>query len=511
MECSIAIVRLLPSLFCSAALVGFSPEEERAFLHALSSPSVSLVVSACFVIYKLLCTYLHSTTGSFRHLQPLCYLYIVYSLEMNLLLSRNHVEVEMGDRERYRAAFQRSREVVKEWEATFLAAHSRKPNREELQQAPEQVLICYKNCKKIRHYFDKAKVQEDVGKKETTTQEGENEHLHASQSGNDVVKCTGVEAKPLSFSGLFSAEKGQNSLPEADSTAAEGVKKEALTRGAWGQHMNRKAKSDATSTNNTSSQLAAKLAVSYEKTTFRSSVTSTRTSLKKRCNMVTKSRSFFGSLGDDSSFLADLSQASFLDESQASAPNADSPTLTETSSAGRSELSPVVGKSKASVGDDDDDDGVSMPAFSSSISAKSSVRLERSAVDAAWLQRCSQLEAEEPAVVTTAARPPSFNILAHVGGGGDVDEASTDVLEKEAAVKKVTMSTAEKRRSTVQANTDGGAKEITATKPELTSFKGLFVSENLPPANILQGKYGAGIRMRIRIYLVLPDLRLRLS
>ena len=78
-------------------------------------------------------------------------------------------------------------------------------------------------------------------------------------------------------------------------------------------------------------------------------------------------------------------------------------------------------------------------------------------------------------------------------------------------MKKVTMSTAEKRRSTVQANTDGGAKEITATKPELTSFKGLFVSENLPPANILQGKYGAGIRMRIRIYLVLPDLRLRLS
>jgi hypothetical protein len=36
----------------------------------------------------------------------------------------------MGDRERYRAAFQRSRHVVKEWEAAFLAAHQRKPNRE---------------------------------------------------------------------------------------------------------------------------------------------------------------------------------------------------------------------------------------------------------------------------------------------------------------------------------------------------------------------------------------------
>ena len=46
--------------------------------------------------------------------------------------------------------------VLKDWEAEFSTLHDgRRPNREEVSRAPEKVLVAYKNCKKIKAYFQR--------------------------------------------------------------------------------------------------------------------------------------------------------------------------------------------------------------------------------------------------------------------------------------------------------------------------------------------------------------------
>ena len=408
----------------------------------------------------------------------------------------------MSDRERYRVAYQRSRAVVKEWEATIWAAHQRKPTKEEVQQAPEKILICYKNCKKIKHYFDNNKSPEAEKPSGPEVKKEEVNLTSVKQSGDGAngEGCATVKPKSLSFSGLFSAAGEQlSSSPLVTKATSEGQSdaKTGTCRGVWGKHLNRSAKLEDRGSNS-SSQLAAKLAFSYDKT---ASVTSTRTSLKKRAGgLNAKSRSFFGSLGEDSSFLADLSQASFLDESQASGVlttgDSGTPTIIDSDSSVATpdllEKSSLIKNVTSHAGIViDDDDSASMPAFTSVTSAKiCAARPERSTagVDAGWLQRCAKLDLEEP---TPAAAVVAINSLAHVGSGR-VGEKSPVVATKEVAKAKPPTSLLEPSLTSTPENGSKvpAATAVSATaKAEPTSFKGIFTTENLPSTKLLPGMF----------------------
>ena len=63
----------------------------------------------------------------------------------------------MEKREKLKESFRISRVKVKDWEAKFFEQHQRKPSKEEMKTAPEQIQICYKNCWKIRSYFESEK------------------------------------------------------------------------------------------------------------------------------------------------------------------------------------------------------------------------------------------------------------------------------------------------------------------------------------------------------------------
>jgi len=394
---------------------------------------------------------------------------------------------------------------VKEWEATIWAAHQRKPTKEEVQQAPEQVLICYKNCKKIKHYFDTNKSPESE-KPSASLEDKEDVNRSGKKTGDGVKseESTVLEPKSLSFSGLFTAAIVAQT-PSPITKSATAVQSDSK-RGVWGRHLNRATKPED-SGSNSSSQLAAKLAFSYDKT---AAVASTRTSLKKRGGgLNAKSRSFFGSLGEDSSFLADLSQASFLDESQAS------PTLTQGDVGDSSvQATPQLNEQlliKNWPSDADgvcEDDSASMPLFTSVVSAKSSAgrSKERSTVgvDAGWLQRCAKLDAEDltPAAAVDAGQP-AINSLAHVGsgcGGGEeipVTVAAKKVLRKEKSPLRpleLKLPSSDNSSKAAAAPLPGPSKAVP------TSFKGIFTAENSPPAKLLPGMVPNDKRAVFRIW-----------
>ena len=52
--------------------------------------------------------------------------------------------------DKYMEQFRKSRTQVKSFEEKFFAKHGRKPNKEDLAKAPEHVLTCIKNCRKIQ-------------------------------------------------------------------------------------------------------------------------------------------------------------------------------------------------------------------------------------------------------------------------------------------------------------------------------------------------------------------------
>ena len=69
----------------------------------------------------------------------------------------------MDKREKLKESFKRSKAKVKVWESSFFAEHQRKPSKEEMKTAPEQVQICYKNCWKIRSYFESEQSEKENG------------------------------------------------------------------------------------------------------------------------------------------------------------------------------------------------------------------------------------------------------------------------------------------------------------------------------------------------------------
>ena len=60
----------------------------------------------------------------------------------------------MDKREKLKESFKRSKAKLKVWESSFFSEHQRKPTKEEMKNAPEQIQICYKNCWKIKSYFE---------------------------------------------------------------------------------------------------------------------------------------------------------------------------------------------------------------------------------------------------------------------------------------------------------------------------------------------------------------------
>ena len=60
----------------------------------------------------------------------------------------------MEKREKLKESFRISRVKVKDWEAKFFEQHQRKPSKEEMKTAPEQIQICYKNWPETSFMID---------------------------------------------------------------------------------------------------------------------------------------------------------------------------------------------------------------------------------------------------------------------------------------------------------------------------------------------------------------------
>lgn len=101
------------------------------------------------------------------------------------------MSAEKAKRDRYRKIFKESKVIIVEWEAQFQAQNQgRKPRKSDYEEkAPPKISQCYRNCQKIKKYFQQLAPVE--GDKEDKNKDSEKE----KDSGD----------KPrLNFSGLFS-------------------------------------------------------------------------------------------------------------------------------------------------------------------------------------------------------------------------------------------------------------------------------------------------------------------
>ena len=279
----------------------------------------------------------------------------------------------MSDRDKYRLVFKQSKAVVKDWEAGFFAENQRKPTREEISSAPEKVLVSYKNCKKIKLYFEKEELKRSSDKKREAEKKREEEIVLTNAEGDSESKGDAN----LSFSGIF---------PKND-TGGGGGASSACTdisnlKTVWGQHLNKKVETREVSNH----AIIGKLSFSETSTT--------RSSIKRRGRLGNKSQSFFGSLGDDSTLLGDLSQSSFLDDTQTSfnlektvsEPSSILPT-TETLNSEETMSLDIFPDVQSHVSIAPGSRAAARPAASSSRH-----------LDTGWLERCVEIEKDSPAL-----------------------------------------------------------------------------------------------------------------
>lgn len=109
--------------------------------------------------------------------------------------------------------------------------------------------------------------------------------------------CAEETNENISFSGLF---------PKSETKSRETCKDISNVK-VWGEHLNKKSTPTPAPANH---KFVGKLDFSFDKSFTRTSIK------KKKTRLENKSHSFFGSLGDDSTLLGDLSQSSFLDVTQ---------------------------------------------------------------------------------------------------------------------------------------------------------------------------------------------------
>ena len=170
----------------------------------------------------------------------------------------------MERREKLKESFRQSKAKVKEWELSFFAQHQRKPTKEEMKNAPDKIQICYKNCWKIKSYFETHKSENnDSMALDETSQTVE---LPASASTSDKKD----------FSGIFDKTTSQVS----QDTSCKDISNLSRT-GTWGDHLNKKPVTKITSGSLGSSSftdMSIKLGLDMSQI----STVKTRKSLKKR-------------------------------------------------------------------------------------------------------------------------------------------------------------------------------------------------------------------------------------
>ena len=123
----------------------------------------------------------------------------------------------MDKREKLKESFKQSKAKVKGWETTFFAEHQRKPSKEEMKSAPEQIQICYKNCWKIKSYFESHQ-----NEKENTILDETSQSIDMSKASADDSLCVDQSQSNLSrisFAGVL--EDSQSIKPSASSLQKE--------------------------------------------------------------------------------------------------------------------------------------------------------------------------------------------------------------------------------------------------------------------------------------------------
>eukprot|EP00092_Neocalanus_flemingeri_P023946 GFUD01025977.1.p1 GENE.GFUD01025977.1~~GFUD01025977.1.p1 ORF type:complete len:209 (-),score=62.01 GFUD01025977.1:68-643(-) len=123
----------------------------------------------------------------------------------------------MEKNEKYKAAFKQSKAKVKAWEGEFYEKYQRKPSKKEIKTAPEQIKICYKNCFKIKSYFDSQTKTENVSKMfdedsqtmdittaAQTKTENVSKMFDEDSQTMDINTSALISVRQTSFSGLLS-------------------------------------------------------------------------------------------------------------------------------------------------------------------------------------------------------------------------------------------------------------------------------------------------------------------
>lgn len=274
----------------------------------------------------------------------------------------------MSKRERYKELFKQSKAIVKDWESVFLIKNDRKPNREDMASAPEKVLVAYKNCKKIKLFFEK----------ESKSNPDENSKSFDEESSPNTNK-----SETVNFSGLF---------PKSDSKNSS---KEILNTKVWGEHLNKKSMPSPLTTNH---MFIGKLDFSVDKN-------STRSSMKKKNRLEKKSLSFFGSLGDESTLLGDLSQSSFLDDAQTGNSLPASPSHERLDS---SVVATKLDQSDDSKSIDLLPETHKVRAFTKAKNDRNPVKVFERTIDSSWLARCT----DDKPQVADLAKPSSSSGIA---------------------------------------------------------------------------------------------------
>ena len=181
----------------------------------------------------------------------------------------------MDKHTKFKETFKVSKLKVKEWEKAFVDENGRKPNKDEMKSAPSQIQICYKNCWKIKAYFE-AEAKNNTDNRETSLLLDED-----SQSQIEMAKTQRTDN--------VDEEEKISESPCSDITNT----RSSLSKSVWGEHLNKKEPAKPTSTSFNFSGLSTKLDLSLSQ----GSTTKTRTSLKKRKKTIQSFQSFTDTLG----------------------------------------------------------------------------------------------------------------------------------------------------------------------------------------------------------------------
>ena len=296
------------------------------------------------------------------------------------------LDFEMEKHAKFKETFKVSKLKVREWEKSFVEENGRKPSKDEMKNAPPQIQICYKNCWKIKAYFE----AEAKSNTETSLLLDED-----SQSQIETSKT------------LKSDEEKKSETPCSDITNT----RSGLSKGVWGEHLNKKEPVKSVPTSFNFSGLSTKLDLSLSQ----GSTTKTRTSLKKRNRTIQSFQSFTDTLGtlDDNATvnsdpkpipMASSQPAMFLSEDLFRTEDSQEATLKSPTS--KEDIRPIADTtSKEAVKDDSDGEDITLfpnlnlkhepkekaPKTGSFKPLQSGMRRK---VDSDWLSRCTGIATE---------------------------------------------------------------------------------------------------------------------